>query len=209
MIIIITYYFTRPTYHAGLWFQLWIGGVKFCPEWILTCNPEEIAHSLVEALNDQCQCGLTTMHITEKKLTCSSEGENNVIFSARLSQTMQASTTNIINHINKWLLNDSAVIVAMRKDTENEMDTELIVERLMTPSCYDHDDLTFPQPPETSRMLSAPEIAMWTAFGLLFGAFLAVTILLIAVYQLRQKLYKTRLHLRCVIYDRRSVLTLC
>lgn len=197
------------TYHIGLRFQLWIGGIKFCPEYILTRKPEEVAHSLVEALSEQYQCGLTTMHISEEKLTCSSERENKVIFSARLSHTTSASTTDIINHINQQLLNGSTVIATLKKGTENETDTELIVERLMTPSCFDHGDLTLPLPPASSTMLSASEIAMWIAVGLLFCAILAIIILSIAVYFFKQQLYKTRLHLRCVIYDDHSDCVWC
>ena len=176
-------------------FQLWIGGVKFCPEWILTHKPEEVAHSLVDILNDQCQCGLTTMHITEEKLTCSFERESKVTFSARLSHT---STTDIINHIHKRLLNDSTVTVTLNKGTENETDTELIVEQLISPSCFDHGDLAAAPPPATSMMLSASEIALCIAIGLLFCAILAIIILSIAVYQLKQKLYDTRLHPRYI-----------
>ena len=190
------------TYHnvVGLWFQLWIDGVKLCPEWIITHKPEEVAHSLVEALNGQHQCGLTTMHITEEKLTCSSERENKVIFSARLSHTTNASTTDIINHINKRLLNDSTVII-LKEGTENETDTELIVEHLTTPSCFDHGNLTLSPPPAASTMLSASEIVVWIAVGLLLLAIMAIIILSIAVYLLKQQqlLYKTRLHSRYVI----------
>ena len=129
-----------------------------------------------------------------------------MIFSGRLSHTTNASTTDIINHINKRLLNDSTVIVTLNKGTENETDTGLIAERLMTPNCFDHGDLGVPSPPATSMMLSVSEIALWTAIGLLFCTILAIIILSIAVYQLKQKLYKTRLHSRCVIYDNHKMM---
>lgn len=183
---------------VGLQFQLLLSGVEACSEGIHTDKLEEVAHLIVLALGEQCQCDLTASHITDEELICLPEMEKTAILSARLSQTKQASTTDIISHINEWILNGSTFFVTLE---ENETSTEITLERILTPSCTEDSGITTPSPEipsAASTMLNASEIAMWTAITLLLCAVLAITILLITVFKLRQKLTRERLHSRFV-----------
>lgn len=172
----------------GLQFQLQLMVFKECSEWI-PGKLEKFTQLLVETMEEQCQCGLTVAHITEEELACSQEMENGVIFSARLSKTMQASTTDLIGLLGEWNMERILIPVG----TDSEMLTEIVVEGLLTPSCFRTVDSTFVTSAVRSipsGMLSLSEIVMWIAIPLLICAVVLVFILSAVVLTLRRQLNK-------------------
>lgn len=175
-------------YNTGLQFQLQLMVVEECSEWIRG-KLKKFTQLLIETMEEQCQCGLTVAHITEEELTCSHETETGVIFSARLSETMQASITDLINLLREW--NMKRILMPVEySGTDSEMLTETVVEGLLTPSCIRTVDSTLATSVVASSMLSLSEVIVWVVIAFLICAVVLVFILSAAVFVLKRQLNK-------------------
>ena len=174
--------------NTGLQFQLQLMVVKECSQWI-PGKLEKFTKLLLETMEVQCQCGLTEAHITEEELMCSQEMGTGVIFSARLSQTMQASITDLINLLRQWNM-ERILMPVEHSGTDSEMLTETVVEGLLTPSCFRTVDSTIATSVVASRMLSLSEVIVWIVIAFLICAVVVVFILSAAVFALKRQLNK-------------------
>ena len=179
-------------------FQLQLMVIKECSEWIRS-KIEKFTQLLIETMEEHCQCGLTVEHITEEELICSQEMKNGVIFSARLSQTMQASITDLINLLRDWNMERILMPVEYYSETGSEMLTEIVVEGLLSPSCIRTVDSTTATSVVASRMLSLSEIMVWIVMAFLICALVLVFTLSAAVLALKRQLNKASCKSRLVI----------
>ena len=137
-----------------------MNGIPNCHKWALTNTATKIHHlltTLVQAVEQECECGFTREHITEDAFQCFPESQQHVTFRARLSETTQASTQQLIAYIKQWAI--ASKIIAIRQfrlGINNTCDT--VVNDYYTPEC----------PPKYKNTFSEQTLAT-AVFQLKFG----------------------------------------
>ena len=72
----------------------------------------DITNGVVQDINQHCQCGLSTEGITEQAFQCFENSEQQVTFRARLRGTGQASSSQLVAHLQTFVAQaDSTIAV--------------------------------------------------------------------------------------------------
>lgn len=99
---------------VAVFIQLLFHGIHNCPEYRESKANEilqDVTNGLVEDINELCQCGLDSSHITKSFLQCFTEDPGQVAFRAQLSQTTRSTTKDLILYLNEWIRSPGQLLV--------------------------------------------------------------------------------------------------
>ena len=127
-------------------FQIRLNGIPNCHKWALTntaAKIHDIVTTLVQVVEQACECGFTRDHITEDAFQCFPESQQHVTFRARLKETSQASIPQLIAYIEQWAITSKIVTIRQfRLGIKNTCDT--VVNDFFSPECPQKNIITPP-----------------------------------------------------------------
>ena len=102
------------TSHVALFVQLLLSGIHNCPEYIQNnANGiiNDVTTELTKAIQGLCGCGFNHDHISNSFVQCFSESPQQITFRAKLNQTSQSSTVDLVLYIEQWITNLGSLVV--------------------------------------------------------------------------------------------------
>ena len=142
-----------------LLFQIRLDGVPDCSQWILidpVAKGEELITLLVQAVEQECECGFTRDHITDDAFQCFPESQQHVTFRARLAELSQATSPPLITHIEQWVSSTQFISIQSVRFSIDSACTVVITE-FGSRECSEEQPTTTTTPQRTTTNPSTSE----------------------------------------------------
>ena len=173
----------------------------------------EIQQSLAAVLNTQCQCDLTTSHISQGEFSCRTGPVDTITYRARLSGTASRSASDLASLVREWVAGGEASIKVgtSRLHLDPTCDASLV--NIHAPDCAvvpvtqetTSDKETTPTKPVTEKVVrnngnddnesdgtSSGQVAGILLGGIIAGLMLALLIALIIIIYIWMKKQNTK-----------------
>ena len=94
--------------------QIRLNGILDCLQWTSTDTVSKntiVTSTLVQVVEQACECGFTRDHITEDAFQCFPESQQHATFRARLNETSQVTTLQLITYIEQWVSTEGFISI--------------------------------------------------------------------------------------------------
>ena len=95
----------------------------------------DIINGVIQDINQQCQCGLSTERITESAFQCFENSVQQVTFRARLRGTGQASSSQLIAHLQTFVAQPDSTIAVQGLRLDVDGSCSIVINSFRDPQC--------------------------------------------------------------------------
>ena len=126
----------------GTPFQIRLNRVQNCLQWtssdIITSRVDDIESLIALSIEEHCHCGFTVYQITDGGFQCFPGSETHVTFRARLTETTQRSTEELVMYLETSVANARSWLIQGQHLTINHT-CILVIADIHSPECPQND----------------------------------------------------------------------